>query len=293
MICYLHQLAVAESKAVDEPVIKSEEPAAPIAETGAAAVVADEATKPEDKKKERRASKFLGRFKGLGSPTSEKKQEDVVPASESAVSETAPVIPAETETLPEPVKAVEEAAPVEALPATTTESTEEAAPLAPTDVKERRRSSFFNFTDKFNKKKEGPATPAKDDVVKTEEPVAATETSKDVEEPTAPVTEPVTEPATEAVEPTEEKTPEPKKEKSGGLIALVRNKSKAFRGSAKKEKVKAPETTEEAKTEEKTADDIAPTTAEPEVTKETPAAAIGDVVPEAIHTGTPAVAASA
>jgi hypothetical protein len=270
----------------------------PAVEAAAATDAAEEAPKEETPaavKASRRGSKFYEKVRGALSPTREKKLDDVIPpASEGAVAEAAPVIPADTIKTDEP--ATEAAAATEATPAAEeTKAAEETAPAeeAPAAVKERRRTSFFGTLDKLRKK----ATPGAE---KTEAP--ATETAKEEEtaateaaaaEPAADTPAALEEPA--AAEPTTEAatTPEPAPKKENPLIALGRRASKAVRGGLKPKTASADKV---EKADEAAKEEIpAATSAEPEAAAEAPKEPEAESAPEPapITTTTPAVAATA
>jgi len=125
--------------------------------------------------------------------------------------------------------------------------------------------------------------------------------------PEAPAkeTEGETTPVAETAEPTSAKEPEVKKEKTPlkenqFVAGIQRRLSKALRKEPKEKKSKPTsekveeKPIEETKAEENAAEVAPEETKEAEPKKETPAApaAIGDVVPEAVHTGAPPASAT-
>lgn len=306
----------------------------PVEETIAAPVITDAVPAVEEKKDEPKSNRRLSRFESFFNKKGEKKTgEEVVPATETAVTEPAVVEPTvETPTITEPV--AETAAPVEEEAKATTPTKERKpsflagiqkltqkvrspssehppvvaagspaveetpavtepvldAPVAaaetseaalvteelatsPTEKAEKRRSSLFDFK-KFTQK---PAKTTAEPVVAAEES-ATTEEVKAVEEAAPVVPAAVEEPAKIS---SEEKAP--KEHKESPITQLGRRFSKAIRGSANKKETKTP-----AKVTEDEADKVEPVSAEaPQLDKPTEApAAIGDVAPEAVHTGT-------
>lgn len=247
------EAAIAEP-AVTEPTVETPTITEPSAETAAPVEEEVKATTPT---KERKPSFLAGIQKftqKVRSPSSEHP-----PAVESsAIEET----PASTEAATEaPAVATE---PTEAAPVT-----EELA-TSPTEKAEKRRSSLFDFK-KYTQKPAKTTEPA----VAAEEP-ATTEEVKAVEEAAPVVPDVVEEPAKTS---TEEKAP--KEHKESPITQLGRRFSKAIRGGAKKEHKTPAKVAEDEST-------VEPVSAEaPQLDKPTEApAAIGDVVPEAVHTGT-------
>lgn len=246
------ETAVTEPAVVETPTITE-----PVAETAAPVEEEAKATTPT---KERKPSFLAGIQKltqKVRSPSSE--HPPALAAESSAVDET----PAATE------PAVEAAA---------TEPTTEVAeelPTSPTEKAEKRRSSLFDFK-KFTQKPAKITEPA----VAAEEP-ATTEEVKAVEEAAPVVPAAVEEPVKTSSEEKAVTEKAPKEHKESPIAQLGRRFSKAIRGGAKKE-TKTP-----AKVAEDEADKVEPVSAEaPQLEKptETPVA-IGDVVPEAVHSG--------
>lgn len=299
----------AETPAAEGDAAAAAAPAAPAAE---AETKAEESKEAPKKDKTRRTSKFFASFKDTISPSKEKKQEDLIPPTESTATEPAAVPETTAVEAAKDAEPAAEAAPATeaaaVAPATNGEPKADeavsptAAAAAPKD--ERRRSSFFgdvqNRLGAFRAKTEKKAKDVKEDVKpsgeesKTEEapaaPAAAVEETKAEEAKPAETTE-----ATETAE-TAAKEPEAKPKKENKLFGgVTRSLSKAFRGDkAKKEKVSPPEKVAETE-EAKPADEVKAT--EPvkeaeapkeEVKKAEPAApnSIGDVVPEAVNVGT-------
>jgi hypothetical protein len=272
------------------PSAATEEAEVPPVTEAASAPVAEEAkteeTKPE-MPKNRRSSRFLDYVKGVRSPTTEKKQEEVIPAATEASPEIPAPVDAAVAPLPltEPIVAADT---TEAAAATNGET--KAEPASPTAEKaDRRRSSFFNTLTgtlkKAEKKTEDKMNPKKSTEVEApKDEVKAAEPEADA----APA--PAVEPKSDSETPVKEK-------KENKLIGLIRNSSKAIRGNKEPRKAKAPEKVEESAAE---ASDAKAAETAPEVpTKETeavkpaetePAAptgptSIGDVVPEAVNVG--------
>jgi hypothetical protein len=244
----------AAEPAVADPTVETPTITEPVAETAAPVEEEVKATTPT---KERKPS-FLAGIQKLTQKVRSPSSEHPPAVESSAVEET----PATTEAVAEaPVAAAE----TEATPVT------EELPTSPTEKAEKRRSSLFDFK-KFTQKPAKTTEPA----VAAEEP-ATTEEVKAVEEAAPVVPAAVEEPAKTS---TEEKAP--KEHKESPITQLGRRFSKAIRGGAKKE-TKTP-----AKVAEDEATKVEPVSAEaPQLDEPTaPAAAIGDVIPEAVHTGT-------
>lgn len=254
------ETAVTEPAAV-EPTVETPTIAEPVAETSAPV---EEETKVVTPTKERKPSFLAGIQKltqKVRSPSSE--HPPAVVAESSAVEET----PAVTEPVVDaPVAAAET---TEAAPAT------EEPQTSPTEKAEKRRSSLFDFK-KFTQK---PAKTAAEPVIAAEEP-ATSEEVKAVEEAAPVVPAAVEEPVKTSSEDKAVTEKAPKEHKESPITQLGRRFSKAIRAGVKKE-TKTP-----AKVAEDEADKVEPVSAEaPQLDKPTEApAAIGDVVPETVHT---------
>lgn len=314
---------LAPAAVVAAPVITSDVPAVEPKVEETPAVVEEkkvEEKKAEKPKPTKRASIFGNFVEKLKSPTSEKKEADLVPAvpakdtevsaeapklEEPATTETAPVLPP-VETGVAPAETATEAPKVEETKATT---------ISP--AKEKKSFSFGKFVGGNKEKVKSPATEKTPELPKTEETPKVEETPA-VGAPAAvePVTEATKEEAKEetATEAAPTTAPVPKKRGSifGGLSSkkegddkarsgfggLFRAASKAGKPKEKKEK----EITPAAKVEE-VAEPTEETTPAVEEKKEEPVVAaepttIGDVVPEAVSVGqdtksTPQVSATA
>ncbi|KAF2120841.1 Pleckstrin homology domain-containing protein [Lophiotrema nucula] len=279
-----------------------------------------EETKPavEEKPKPTKRGSIFGSFvEKLKSPTTEKKESEVVPAPPAKEPETT----AEAPKVEEPVTAAP--IPADVTAEAPKEEKKEGVKPATTPAKEKQHFSFGKFLGGAKEKVKSPSTeksPVEAAKTTTEEPAKAEETPAPV--PAAPIEPAAEAPKEEAIKPAEEApatttpaatkpkrgsifgnlTGSVKKEKEGeasdkpkGLSGLFRQASKA--GKSKKEK--EPTTSTPPKVEEETA------TTEPakeEKKEETPVAteptSIGDVVPSAISVGeapksTPQVSASA
>lgn len=255
------ETAVTEPAAV-EPAVETPTITEPVAETAAPA---EEEAKTVTPTKERKPSFLAGIQKltqKVRSPSSE--HPPAVAAESSAVEET----PAVTE------PAVE--APVVAETTELAPATEE-LPTSASEKAEKRRSSLFDFK-KFTQK---PAKTTAEPVAAAEEP-ATTEEVKAVDEAAPVVPAAVEEPVKTSSEEKAVTEKAPKEHKESPIAQLGRRFSKAIRGGTKKE-TKTP-----AKVAEDEAGKVEPVSAEaPQLDKPTEApAAIGDVVPEAVHTGT-------
>ncbi|QDS74426.1 hypothetical protein FKW77_006077 [Venturia effusa] len=248
-----------------EPTTETPTITEPAAETAASAPVEEEA-KNTTPTKERKPSFLAGIQKltqKVRSPSSE--HPPALAAESTAVEDT----PAATEPVGDaPVAAAET---TEAAPAT------EEQPTSPTEKAEKRRSSLFDFK-KFTQK---PAKTNPEPVAATETP-ATTEEVKAVEEAAPAVPAAVEEPAKTSTDDKAAAEKAPKEHKESPITQLGRRFSKVIRGGAKKE-TKTP-----TKVAEDEVDKVEPVSAEaPQLDKPTEApAAIGDVVPEAVHTGT-------
>lgn len=253
--------------AVTEPVVV--EPTAetptitePVAETAAPV----EEAKPVTPTKERKPSFLAGIQKFTSKVRSPSSEHPPAVAAESSAFEATPSVTEPVVDAPVAAAETTEAAPV----------TEE-LPTSPTEKAEKRRSSLFDFK-KFTQK------PAKT----TAEPVAAaepatTEEVKAVEEAAPVVPAAVEEPAKTSSEDKAVTEKAPKEHKDSPIAQLGRRFSKAIRGGGAKKESKTP-----AKVTEDEADKVEPVSAEaPQLDKPTEApAAIGEVVPDAVHTGT-------
>jgi hypothetical protein len=313
--------AVVPAAGVTAPVITEDLPK-PVEETKSVVAPVEE-KKVEQKPKPTKRGSIFGNFvEKLKSPTSEKKEADLVPApvKESEVSAQAPKL----DELPksEETPALAPIEPVAPVTDATTEppKVEEATEtkIATTPAKEKQHFSFGKFLGGNKERVKSPATEKTPEVSKTDEAPKLEETAPVAPiSPIAPV-EPVAAAET-PVETKEEKKEEPvaessatttpapkkrgsifgalggsvKKEKDGeekpqGLMGLFRSASKA--GKPKKEKeVAAPAKVDETAepTENKT--DAAPLAEENKAT-DGPAipaeqTAIGDVVPDAVTVG--------
>lgn len=278
---------VAET-AAPAPVETETETSAPV--VAPAPIEKDEKT-AEKPKPTKRASIFGSFFEKVKSPSHEKKEADLIPATASKDATK------ETTAVPEVQKPVEETDAV----APTVETTE--APLAEakldapktevvkpvTPVKEKEHFSFGKF---FGNKEK-----AKSPAVETTPTLAQAEQTPKVEEASAPVVTngvesavPVAE--TSAAEPVAEKKEEtaavPKKEKRSSIFgSLARTVSKAGGKKEPKEKKEnvTPATVQESA--EPTDKVEVPAVAEKEETPVVPAqqTTIGDVTPEAVNVG--------
>ncbi|KAH8727648.1 Pleckstrin homology domain-containing protein [Phaeosphaeriaceae sp. PMI808] len=245
---------------------------------------ADEKPKPT-----KRGSIFGSFFEKVKSPTSEKKESDIVPAplakdSEPTVEASKPLdeavvaAPATTETAPEPAALkTDEAKPVETKPAVSTPS------------KEKEHFSFGKLFGSKDRAKSPAATDKIPEVTKVDA------IAPKIEDTTAPV---VSEPAESAaapvadskVEPTvadKETTPVKKEKRSSIFGSLGRSLSKATKSKDKKDTTVAPTTVPET-TEPKDETAVAPVDDKKDETPVVAAPAeksIGDVVPEAVTVG--------
>ncbi|KAH7114371.1 Pleckstrin homology domain-containing protein [Dendryphion nanum] len=297
---------VAEASTAAPVIPVTEEPAKPAElpkteDSAPVAAIAPATTedKVEEKPKVTKRGSIFGNFvEKLRSPTSEKKESDILPPAAAKEPETTAAAPKvdETPAVTAPVIApldgptetpkTEEIAKVDSPKA---EEAKEVKPAATTPHKEKQSFSFGKFLGGGKEKIKSPTgekstEKALETPVKTEEPAKVEETPAPLAAaaptPVEPVAETKDEPVTETTPP----------KKRGSIFGtLIRNASKAGRSKKEKEVTSTPAKVEEAaepkeetpavaSTEEKETPVVpAPASTEP--------ATIGDVVPSAVTVG--------
>lgn len=295
---------IADASSTTAPVIPAtEEPvkAAEVPKTEEPVVAVPAATtedKVEEKPKAAKRGSVFGFIDKLRSPTTEKKEADLLPAPAAKETETTAAAPKLEET---PVVAAPVIAPLDVAAETpkTEETkveapkTEEAKPAATTPHKEKQSFSFGKFLGSSKDKVKSPTTEKSADKA-LETPAAKTEEPAKVEETPAPVVAadptPVEPVAAETTK--EETTPEstPAGKKRGSIFGnLIRSASKAGRSKKEKEVTATPAKVEETAEPTEETPAIAATEEKKEETPVVPAASepatIGDVVPDAVTVG--------
>jgi len=268
----------------------------------------------EKPKPAKRGSIFGSVFNKVRSPTSEKKEADLipaVPAKDSVAKESEPLpeskpleeaqvaVPTTIEPVSEPSLKTDETKPVESKPAVSTPSKEK---------------DHFSFGRLFSGNKDRAKSPAATEKAPASEPAKVDAVAPKIEDPAAPsapapvepvVAAPVVESQAEPAAAQEKKDEVTPVKKRGSIFgSLGRSLSKATKASTPKETKKetATPTTVPETTEPK--DDKIATSVVDDKKDDTPAAAapaeksIGDVVPEAVSVGeapksTPAVSTTA
>ena len=290
---------VAPVPAAEEPV-KAVEPT----KTEEAAPVVPATTaedKTEEKPKPAKRGSVFGFIEKLRSPTSEKKEADLLPAPAAKEGETTAAAPKVEETpaavtapVIAPLDAATPAPKTEETPKVEAPKTEEAKPAATTPHKEKQSFSFGKFLGSSKDKVKSPTT-EKSAEKAIETPAAKTEEPAKVEETPAPVVAAAPAPVEPvAAETTKEETsPEttPAGKKRGSIFGnLIRNASKAGRSKKEKEQTATPAKVEETAEPKEETPAVATTEEKKEETPVVPAATsepvtIGDVVPDAVTVG--------
>lgn len=285
--------------------------AAPVGESKPEEPLAKAPVEERPNQPTKRGSIFGSVFNKIRSPTSEKKEADlvpVVPVKDSVAKESEPV--QESKPLEEAQVAVP--ATIEPVSEGTGLKTDEAKPSEkqPGSSTPTRERAHFQFGRLFSGSKDRAKSPAATDKAPISEPSKVDASAPQIEDPVAPaavepvVVAPVVESKTEAA-PALEKKDETPKEKKGGLFAqLGRSLSKATKSSTPKESKKETATPTTVPEAAEPKEDVTTAPLVGDKKDDTPVVAtsnektIGDVVPEAVTVGegpksTPAVSSTA